>query len=148
PGPLAFRYDNQKEFRWEVSHGSHRDNPDPAVWRNDNWAPRTRRRYAPERECDRFSEFVLIAIFYETTMGGTIGAWTDDPAHFREVERDFSPCGFSGSYWFMRPVRYFEGPDILLNPSEDNGYLYAAFRNDAAIEQLSDELRAALENTP
>lgn len=77
-------------------------------------------------------------------MGCERGGWTDEPGHFVEVDQSFSRAGFSGSYWFMRPVEFYEGPDILLNYSGADGYLRIAFRNETAIEQLSNVLREDL----
>src|SRR5690606_17220931 len=138
---LAIRYENQAVCRWDVSPRFNRDYEDPPVWCDEDWDRRRPGQPRPAlRECDQFSEFVLISVFYETIMGSVPVDWTDDPAHFAEVEQTFSSAAFRGSYWFMRPVRFFEGRDILLNTSHADGYLWIAFRNEAAIEQLSDEL--------
>jgi uncharacterized protein (TIGR02996 family) len=145
PGPMSFRYENQAVCRWELSHDINRDDEDPPVWCDEDWDRPHRPGHRPsQRECDQFSEFLLISLFYESIMGCVAYGWADDPVYFSEVEQTFAPAGFRGSYWFMRPVRFYEGPDILLNTSHADGFLWVAFRNESAIEQLSDELRAAL----
>jgi uncharacterized protein (TIGR02996 family) len=144
PGPLVIRYENQGVCRWELSIADPRDNEDPPVWCVEDWLRASLPGYnSDERDCDQFSEWVLISIVHET-IGRVPGGWTDEPGHFVEVDQSFSRAGFTGSYWFMRPVRFFEGPDILLNTSHADGYLWLAFRNAAAMDQLSDELRGAL----
>jgi len=145
-GPLTFRVENQQVCIWTISGG---ESQDPPVWCDDEFEEITerRRRRWRQRECDQFSEFVLISIVYETIQGCAMGGWMDHPEFFAEVQQTFSPARFSGSYWFMHPVRFYEGPDILLNTSETDGFLYVAFRRESAIEQLSDELRGALEMT-
>jgi uncharacterized protein (TIGR02996 family) len=147
PGLLTIRYENQAVCRWTLSEGEHRHNQDPAVWCDEVWGSRTDRgRTPPQRECDRFSEFVLITILYETIFGTSIHGWANRAALLPAVEQTYSRTGFCGSYSFMRPVRFYEGPDmlILINTSEADGYLWFTFRNETAMDQLSDELRGEL----